>query len=83
MRAADARGTLEGVVKSADGKPLEGDFVKLKNAPRWLTFMVISQEKGRYTATDLPLGNYTVQGVGNGFESAQSSSDKIPEVVYP
>src|SRR6266853_6357960 len=73
MRAADDRGTLEGVVKSATGQPLTGAFVKLKNPERRLTFMVISQERGHYAATDLPTGKYTVQGVGSGFQSAWSS----------
>ena len=73
MRAADDRGTLEGVVKSATGQPLTGAFVKLKNPERRLTFMVISQERGHYSATDLPTGKYTVQGVGNGFQSAWSA----------
>ena len=76
--AADAPGRVEGVVKSSAGQPLAGAFVKLKNADRRLTFMVISQEQGRYTAADLPPGKYTVQGVGNGFESAWSSPVDVP-----
>ena len=31
--------------------------------------MVVSQAQGHYTVNNLPPGNYTVQGVGNGFQS--------------
>jgi streptogramin lyase len=73
-RAEDARGKLEGVVSSADGQPVAGAMVKLVNAEGRLTFMVVSQDKGRYTAADLPPGQYTVQGVGGGFESTVSAA---------
>src|SRR5262249_11398245 len=49
--------------------PVTGAFVKLKNAERRLTFMVISQGQGRFEAKDLPVGKYAVQGVGAGYES--------------
>jgi len=72
VRAQNA-GTLQGVVKSASGEALSGAFVKLKNAERRLTFMVISQAQGRYTAKNLPPGKYVVQGVGNGFQGDWSA----------
>jgi streptogramin lyase len=68
-RAADDRGSVQGVVNDASGQPVAGAFVKLKNADRRLTFMVISQAQGRFEASDLPSGLYKVQGVGAGFES--------------
>ena len=72
-RAADSRGVVEGVVKNSSGQPVAGAFVKLKNAERRLTFMVISQAQGRYTADQLPPGKYTAQGVGNGLQSEWSA----------
>ena len=63
------KGSLQGVVKDSSGTPVSGAFVKFKNAERRLTFMVISQAQGRYTASNFPLGKYVVQGVGNGFQS--------------
>jgi virginiamycin B lyase len=72
-RAADDRGSVQGVVNDAGGKPVAGAMVKLKNADRRLTFMVVSQDQGRFQAGDLPPGQYTVQGVGAGFESSVSS----------
>ena len=69
VQAADFAGSVEGVVKSASGQALSGAYVKLINAERRLTFMVVSQAQGRYTMNNLPPGNYTVQGIGSGFQS--------------
>src|SRR5436853_347632 len=68
-RAAEFAGSVEGVVKSASGQALAGAYVKLINPERRLTFMVVSQVQGRYTMNNLPPGNYTVQGIGDGFQS--------------
>jgi virginiamycin B lyase len=69
IRAADFAGSVQGVVKSASGHALPGAYVKLINAERRLTFMVVSQAQGRYTLNNLPPGDYTVQGIGDGFQS--------------
>src|SRR5262245_29050995 len=69
VQAADFAGSVAGVVKSASGQALSGAYVKLINAERRLTFMVVSQADGRYTMNNLPPGNYTVQGIGDGFQS--------------
>jgi streptogramin lyase len=71
--AADERGALQGVVNDASGKPVVGAMVRVKNAERRLTFMVPSQEGGRFEAKDLPVGQYTVQGIGGNFQSAVSA----------
>ena len=71
--AADDRGSVQGVVNDASGKPVTGAMVRLKNEERRLTFMVPSQDQGRFEAKDLPVGKYTVQGVGGGFQSAVSA----------
>jgi len=69
VRAADFPGVVQGVVKSASGEALSGAYVKLYNADKRITFMVISQDQGRYTASNLPPGKWTVQGIGNGYQS--------------
>ncbi|HLK84630.1 MAG TPA: carboxypeptidase regulatory-like domain-containing protein [Xanthobacteraceae bacterium] len=71
--AADNRGVVEGVVNNAAGQPVAGAMVKLINADRRLTFMVVSQDQGRFAANDLPPGQYVVQGIGGGFESNKSA----------
>jgi len=69
VRAADFAGSVQGVVKSASGQALPGAYVKLTNPEKRLTFMLVSEAQGRYTMNNLPPGNYTVQGIGNGFQS--------------
>ena len=68
-QAEDLGGRVQGMVKSASGQALPGAYVKLINPDRRLTFMVVAQAQGRYTVNNLPPGNYTVQGIGNGFQS--------------
>lgn len=72
-QALDNAGTVQGVVKNAAGQPVAGAFVRLKNAQARLTFMVVSQAGGAYSAKDLPPGSYTVQGVGGTMQSAISA----------
>src|SRR3954464_4301801 len=72
-------GAVEGVVKDASGKPVEGAFVRLKNAEKRLGFMVISQEAGAFSAKQLPAGNYEVQGIGGDFQSKVSAPLPVPE----
>src|SRR5579872_6409950 len=67
--AQDFSGAIQGVVKSATGQALPGAYVKLINPERRLTFMVVSQAQGHYRASGLPPGNYSVQGVGDSFQS--------------
>jgi virginiamycin B lyase len=69
VRAADFAGSVQGVVKNASGQALPGAYVKLFNAEKRLTFMLVTQAQGRYSMNNLPPGNYTVQGIGNGFQS--------------
>ena len=71
--AADERGSVQGVVNDASGKPVVGALVRVKNAERRLTFMVPSQDGGRYEIKDLPVGQYTVQGIGGNFQSVVSA----------
>jgi len=76
IRAADNTGVLEGVVKDNAGAPVAGAFVKMKNAERRLTFMVVSQAQGRYMA-NVPPGKYVVQGVGGEYQSALSAPKDV------
>lgn len=69
VRAADFAGSVQGVVRSASGQALSGAYVKVFNPERRLTFMVVSEAQGRYAVNNLPPGKYTVQGIGDGFQS--------------
>ena len=66
IAVAQERGSIQGVINDAYGKPVAGAFVKLKNDERRLTFMVVSREQGQFEAKDLPPGQYRVQGVAGG-----------------
>lgn len=70
-------GVIEGLVTDANGQPVAGAFVKLQDAESRLGFMYITQEDGRYSATKLPAGNFTVQGVGGDYQSAWSEPVSI------
>src|SRR6266699_5750278 len=77
--AAENSSTVEGVVQDASGKPVTGAFVKLKNNERHLEFMVISQAQGRYSANNLPAGQYMIQSVGGGYQSDVSAPVDVAE----
>ena len=72
IQAQDRAGSLQGIVKDAAGAPVSGAFVKMKNAQRRLTFMVITQAQGRYSVNSLPTGKYVVQGIGGEYQSEPS-----------
>jgi len=81
IQAQDRAGTLQGVINDGKGVPVAGAFVKMHNAERRLTFMVISQEQGRYSVNTLPSGKYTVQGVGGDFQSERSAPADVASGV--
>ena len=66
---ADQQASVGGVVKNQLGEPAVGAFVRVKNDARRLSVTVVSQDLGRYTVSDLPEGEYTVQSVGGGLRS--------------
>ncbi len=46
LAVAQERGSIQGVINDASGKPVAGAFVKLKNDERRLTFMVMTPRAG-------------------------------------
>ena len=66
-------GSIGGVVKDRSGKPVSGALVRIKNPLQALTITVVSQERGRYDAADLPSGKYTVHSFGNGSQSEDAT----------
>jgi len=80
VRAQDRTGILQGVVKDSSGAPVSGAFVKVKNAERRLTFMIISQAQGRYSLSNLPTGKYVVQAIGGEYQSEPSAQTDVTSV---
>ena len=68
--ATEKAGAIVGVVTTASGQTAVGAFVKVRNAERRLTFMVVSEDQGRYRVANLPPGRYEVLGVGDSAQSA-------------
>jgi Carboxypeptidase regulatory-like domain len=65
--ASGGSSVLQGIVKDANGHPIEGADIRIqtKNSGRLLT-TVKTDAKGRYSLEGLPAGNYRVTLVVNG-----------------
>ena len=62
-------GSLSGTVKDATGGVLPGVAVLVTNVDTSLTRTVVTDAGGRYVASDLPPGPYSVKGSLEGFTS--------------
>ena len=62
---------VEGVVSDPEGKPVAGATVKIRNLDTGYSRTVISDANGRYTAAVMPVGNYRVEGVAEGFAATR------------
>jgi len=67
--AAAQNTSISGVVKNSAGQPVSGAFVRVRNAEKNLSFIVVSQQQGRYTTPNLLPGSYTVESFGGGFQA--------------
>src|SRR5205809_4016047 len=66
---AQTGGTISGSVSDATGALIPGASVTIKNVDTGLTREVMSDEQGRYTAPNLPVGSYEVQVSLSGFRT--------------
>ena len=73
IRAAENVGGVKGVVKNSSSQPVSGVYVKVYNPDKELTFMVVSQDGGRFSFKNLPPGKYMVQGIGGDYQSKEVS----------
>lgn len=71
IRAAENSGVVQGVVKDSSAQPLAGAYVKIYSPEKELTFMVVSQDGGRFSFKNLPPGKYMVQGIGGNYQSPE------------
>ncbi len=63
------RGGIQGTVTDATGAAVPGTQVKIVNTGTGLERTVQTDEAGNYTATELPLGDYSVTVSKSGFQS--------------
>src|SRR5262249_47421377 len=64
---------ISGVVKSSAGEPVAGALVRVSSQDLGLTFMVVSQQQGRYSTPTLLPGKYVVQTFGGTSQSNPNS----------
>ena len=62
-------GTISGVVQDGSGAAIAGAVVTVRNIDTGTTRTLVGDSGGRYTAPDLPLGNYEVQAQHPGFQT--------------
>src|SRR6266571_4847609 len=62
-------GTISGVVQDSSGAVIPGVSVTARNLDTGIDRTVTTDEGGRYTAPNLTLGNYEVQGQLSGFQT--------------
>ena len=67
--AQAVRGTIQGAVTDSSSAALPGVTVELKNVDTGVTQSTVTNGEGRYTAPDLPLGNYEVTAALQGFQT--------------
>ena len=65
-----ATGTVEGVVKDGTGAALPGVTVVVKNLDTGQTRDLTTDDAGRYRATTLPPGVYSVTATLSGFQTS-------------
>jgi hypothetical protein len=62
-------GTISGSVQDASGGAIAGAEVTVRHVDTGTTRSLVTDSGGRYTAPDLPLGNYEVQAQHMGFQT--------------
>src|SRR5215472_14851384 len=62
-------GTISGIVQDASGAAMVGAEVTIRHVDTGTTRALVTDSGGRYTAPDLPLGNYEVQAQHPGFQT--------------
>src|SRR5215470_14074096 len=66
---AQTGGTISGSCRDASGALIPGASVTIKNVDTGLTRELITDEQGRYSAPNLPVGSYEVQVSLSGFQT--------------
>src|SRR5262249_55220752 len=67
--AAGGTAALAGHVRDPTGAAIPGASITVKNVGTAFTRTVVSDDQGRYTAPELPIGEYEVQGSLAGFQT--------------
>jgi hypothetical protein len=68
-RGASQDATISGAVADSSGAILVGAKIEVKNLGTGITQSVITDAQGRYSAPDLPVGDYEVRASATGFQT--------------
>ncbi|MBI4442117.1 MAG: TonB-dependent receptor [Acidobacteria bacterium] len=67
---AQSAGTIAGTVSDSTGAVIPGASVTARNVETGLTRMLTTNERGRYTAPQIPVGTYEVTATAAGFQTS-------------
>ena len=70
-------GRIDGRVTDSSGAVLPGATISIVNTGTGLTITQVTDDNGTYTATNLPVGNYTVSAELEGFRRAQRTGVQL------
>ena len=69
--AAQSTGHISGIIKDGSGGVLPGVTVTITNAATGISRNAVTDERGAYVVTNLPVGTYTVSAELQGFRKAE------------
>jgi Carboxypeptidase regulatory-like domain/TonB dependent receptor len=70
-------GTISGVVKDASGGVIQSAQVKLENAATGVSFSLVTNESGFYSAPDLKAGTYNLSASAPGFSMVNRAGIEV------
>ncbi len=79
--SAQTTGGLSGTVKDPNDALIQGATVTIKNNATNLTRTVVTNDEGRWTVTNLPVGSYSASYEKDGFKKAASASVDVEASV--
>ena len=88
IASAAAASSIAGMVKYANGKPLNGAFISANQDKAIYTTTVFSDDAGKFRFPDLPDGSYKVWAFARGFRDSVRSNvvvkkGKTAEISFP
>lgn len=78
---AQSSGTLSGTVKDQNDALIQGAGVTVKNTATNMVRNVVTNDEGRWTVTNLPVGNYSVSYEKEGFKKASRAGVEVEASV--
>ncbi len=78
---AQATGSLSGTVSDPNGAVVQGANITVKNVATNLTRNIVTNDEGRWTATLLPVGIYSVTYEKEGFKKSVSQNTEVEASV--